>query len=97
MCTGDVKKVGNWFLQGYDVMTGGVLGPNDNAFQVLGDTLGLMAPAMPKPPDPLKPADPANKGAEDLWSPKGLKDSQALAARLGTNALVVPFQSTNII
>lgn len=60
--------------------------------------IGLGAPDMPSTTvAPMKPADPANKTAEDLWAPKGLKDAQALAARMGTNALVVPFQSTNLV
>lgn len=52
---------------------------------------------MPGAPKPLAPPDAPNKTAEDLWAPAGLKDSQTLAARLGTNALVVPFQTTNLI
>lgn len=68
-----------------------------NIFEQERDALGLGMPDFPSAPTPVTPPDPPNPGAEDLWAPKGQKDAQALAARLGTNALVVPFQSTNIV
>ena len=87
MCTRDAVRV----------LTLGTSSFFDSGPNTLQQAGGVLNPTIPMPamPTPLKPADPANKVAEDLWSPKGVKDSQALAARMGTNALVVPFQSLN--
>jgi len=59
---------------------------------------GFLMPDIPGPPTPTKapPAPEApNPTAQELGAPKGLKDAQALAARMGTNSLIIPFQSLN--
>lgn len=49
-------------------------------------------PEMPKTPPPPEAPQPT---AQDLGAPAGQKAAQALAARMGTNSLIIPFQSLN--
>ena len=68
---------------------GGLFGKQwDRAF-------GFDIPSPPKPAKVAPPPDQAQPTAAELGSPQGLKDAQALAARMGTNSLIIPFQSLN--
>jgi hypothetical protein len=52
---------------------------------------------VPKPPPPPPPAPPVpEQVAKMVEPPKGLKEAQKLAGRMGTNSLVIPFQNVNV-
>lgn len=50
--------------------------------------------AQPPPAPPPPPAP--QKAAQLVEAPVGLKEAQRLAARMGTNQLIIPFQQVNV-
>lgn len=56
-----------------------------------------IAPHVPAPPPPPPPApDLPNMAPVKVNAPAGQQEAQNLAARLGTNQLIIPFANVNV-